>query len=72
MVDLPAPEGEDAYELLTDRVVLEIASVLPAEARLELEPALGPLSPRRGPLGPWWAWALGLGAILAAASRNRS
>jgi hypothetical protein len=63
-----APEGEDAWELLTDRVVLEIESVLPADARLELHPAHGPLGPLRGPLGPWWAWALGLLAATAAAS----
>ena len=63
-----APEGEDAYELLTDRVVLEVGSVLPAEARLELRPAHGLLGPRREPLGPWWAWALGAAVLLAAAS----
>jgi len=64
----PAPEGEDAYELLTERIVLQIGSVLPAESRLELRPAKGPLGPQRGPLGPWWAWALGSAALLAAAS----
>lgn len=63
-----APEGEDAYELLTDRVVLEVGSVLPAEARLELRAAHGPLGPRRDALGPWWAWAFGAAALLAAAS----
>ncbi len=63
-----APEGEDAYELMTDRVVLEVGSVLPAEARLELREAHGRLGPRRDALGPWWAWALGAVALLAAAS----
>ncbi|MEE2674142.1 MAG: hypothetical protein VX466_10120 [Myxococcota bacterium] len=64
----PAPEGEDAYELMTDRVVLEIGSVLPAQAPLELRDAHEPLAPRRGPLGPWWAWATGAGLLLAAAA----
>ena len=64
----PAPDGEDAYELMTDRVVLEIASVLPAEAPLELREAHAPLRPREGPLGPWWAWAAAAGALLALAS----
>ena len=64
----PAPEGEDAYELLTERVVLEVGSVLPADAPLELRPPKGPLSPRRDALGPWWAWALGAAVLIAAAS----
>lgn len=64
----PAPKGEDAYELMTERVVLQVGSVLPAEAPLALRAAHGPLAPRRDPLGPWWAWALGAAALLAAAS----
>jgi hypothetical protein len=64
----PAPDGEDAYELLTERVTLEVASVLPAEAPLELRAAHGPLAARRDAFGPWWAWLLGAAALLAAAS----
>ena len=64
----PAPEGEDAYELMTDRVVLEIGSVLPAEAPLVLRAAHEPLSPRERPLGPWWLWAAAAGGLLALAS----
>ena len=54
----PAPEGEDAYEVLTERLRVEVAPVLAADAPLELRPAHGDLGPRRGPLGPAWAWAL--------------
>ena len=64
----PAPEGEDAYELLTDRVTLDVRSVLPAEAPLTLRAAHPALPPRSRPLGPWWAWAAGGGALLALAA----
>ena len=55
----PAPAGEDAYEILTERLRLEIAPILAADAPLELRPVHGDLGPRRGPLGPAWMWALG-------------
>jgi len=64
----PAPEGEDAYELLTERLRLEVAPILAADAPLELRPAHGDLGPRRGPLGPLWVWALAsivLAAVVA-------
>lgn len=64
----PAPDGEDAYELLTERVPLEITPVLPDDAPLELRPAHADLGPRRGPLGPLWLWALALGVATAAAA----
>jgi len=64
----PAPEGEDAYELLTERIDLEIGTVLPADAPLELRPARAPLPPLREPLAPWWAWAAGAAALLAVAA----
>jgi len=63
----PAPEGEDAYELLTERVTLEVSSVLPADAPLVLRPAHGRLAPRSDPIGPWWIWPLGIAVLLAAA-----
>jgi hypothetical protein len=40
-----APEGEDAYELLTERLDFEVASALPADAPLDLRAALGALDP---------------------------
>ena len=62
----PAPEGADAYELLSERLDFEVSSVLPEGAPTELRPALGPLGPRRGPAGPWWPWALGSLLLLGA------
>ncbi|MEZ4216998.1 MAG: hypothetical protein R3E88_11015 [Myxococcota bacterium] len=64
----PAPEGEDAYELLTDRIDLEVGSVLPEGAPLALRPAIGALPARGEPLAPWWAWALGALALAGAAA----
>jgi hypothetical protein len=43
----PAPEGEDAYELLTERIPFEIASVVPSDASAELNPPLETLEPLR-------------------------
>ncbi|MCR9094140.1 MAG: BatD family protein [bacterium] len=63
----PAPDGEDAYELLTERLRVDIAPVLAEDAPLELRPAHPDLGPRRGPLGPVWFWALALGVALAIA-----
>ena len=40
-----APEGEDAYELLTERIALAVASVLPSGAAQDLKPPLGSLQP---------------------------
>jgi hypothetical protein len=62
----PAPEGADAYEVLTERIDFRVSSVLPESAPTELLPALGALPPRRVPMGPWWVWALGAFAVLAA------
>lgn len=64
----PAPEGEDAYELLTERLRVEIAPILAADAPLELRPAHGDLGPRRGPIGPVGLWVLALGVVLAIAA----
>jgi hypothetical protein len=61
----PAPEGTDAYELLTERIPFEVQGVLPADAPLTLEPARGPLGPRAEPGLPWWGFALGAGVLLA-------
>jgi len=69
----PAPENEDAYELLTEPLELQVASVLPADAPLELRPVKDTLSPLAGPGGPLWGWllaaALGIAAGLPFAVR---
>lgn len=62
----PAPEGEDAYELLTERIALDVATVLAADEPLELRPARGDLSPRRFPNVPRWAWIVATLAVVAA------
>jgi hypothetical protein len=64
----PSPEGEDAFEILTDRISLEVTPILEADAPLELQPPHGDLSPRRNPIAPVWVWALVGLAILAAAA----
>ncbi len=64
----PAPEGEDAFELLTARVEFEVASVLPAGALPDLRPALGTLSRRQPAADPRWPWIVAALAGLAAAS----
>jgi len=55
----PAPEGFDSYELMTERIPFEIASVLPGEDLAELNPPLGKLAPRGNPKAMLWAWAMG-------------
>lgn len=41
----PAPKGEDAYELLTDRIPFQVESVIPKGAVADLKPPLGALQP---------------------------
>jgi hypothetical protein len=64
----PAPEGEDAYELQTERLEFEVASVLRADASLESRPPRGALPPLAPPAAPWWPWALAAGGGLALAA----
>lgn len=45
-----APEGEDAYELLTETLRFTVASVLPQETDDNLHPALGDLAPIERPI----------------------
>jgi hypothetical protein len=52
-----APEGLDAYELLTDRLEFEVQSVSPSDAKDELKPPLGKLPPRESAPPPRWPWA---------------
>jgi hypothetical protein len=55
----PAPEGEDAYEILTERIDFEVRSVLPVAAADELEPPLGELEPLAAPGSvTGWTWLL--------------
>lgn len=62
----PAPPGEDAWELLTDRLAFDVAPILEADAPLELRPPHPDLGPRRGPGPPLWAWLLGATLAVAA------
>jgi len=54
----PAPDGEDAYEMLTERLAFKVTSVLSSDASLELKPSRGELGPLPGPGGPVWPWLL--------------
>jgi hypothetical protein len=63
-----APEGEDAYELLTEPLAFEVASALPDGAPLTLRDPLGELGPLGRGRGPRWAWALAAVAVLALAA----
>lgn len=63
-----APEGFDAYELLTERVEFEVQSVIPKDAKADLKPPLGELGPRETPPAPRWPWIVAGLVILAAAS----
>ncbi|MEM8678552.1 MAG: hypothetical protein AAGF97_04260 [Planctomycetota bacterium] len=49
-----APEGQDAYELLTPRLDFEVESVIPETAGNELKPPLGELSLPTEQTGGWW------------------
>jgi len=70
----PAPDGEDAYELLTERLAFSVSPVLPDDAPLTLAPALGALPPRARPGPPLWPWfaaaAVVLGAVAPFAART--
>lgn len=64
----PAPDGEDSYEILTERIVVDVATVLAADEPLELRPAIGDLGRRRFPGVPIWGWiAAGLALVAGAA-----
>jgi hypothetical protein len=62
----PAPEGEDAYEILTDRISLSVAPILAADAPLVLRPRYADLGPRRASSLRWWGWAVGLLIVFCA------
>ncbi len=64
----PAPDGEDAYELLTERMPFEVESVVPSQAAAELRPPLGDLESLRSARSYWIAAVVGVlllaGALL--------
>ena len=62
----PAPEGLDAYELLTDPIGFDVASVVQGGGDLELSPPMGALPARDGVVPSPWLWAGGLLLILLA------
>jgi len=64
----PAPEGEDAYEILTERLDFQVRSVLPEETTDQaLEPPLGALALLGTPdTANRWVWLLLLPVLLAA------
>ena len=63
-----APEGLDAYELLTERLEFEVQSVIPKDAKTDLKPPLGRLAPLEPSPGAKWPWVVGTLAMLAVAS----
>jgi hypothetical protein len=62
----PAPEGEDAYELLTERIALDITPILAEDAPLDLRPAISDLGSRNAEWAPWWVGVLGVVVIALA------
>jgi hypothetical protein len=63
-----APDGEDAFELLTERLQFEVSSVLAAGDSLELRPAKPALAPRERPGAPLWPILLAAVVLIGAAS----
>lgn len=62
-----APEGSDAYEILTDRIEFEVQSVLPKDAKADLKPPLGKLDKLAAPKRSHVPWLIAaVAAILAA------
>ncbi|MFQ5416829.1 MAG: hypothetical protein ACE5FL_07255 [Myxococcota bacterium] len=64
----PAPEGEDAYELLTERLEFEVASELKEGAAKRLMGPQPELGPRRPPAPPRWPYALAALFVIALAA----
>ncbi|MCH2127275.1 MAG: BatD family protein [Pirellulaceae bacterium] len=61
-----APEGLDAYELLTERIEFDVQSVLPDDAQADLKPPLGKLEPRIPPSPSKLPWFLVVLIVLLA------
>jgi hypothetical protein len=64
----PAPEGEDAYELLTTALAFEVSSALADDAPLEFRASLGELGPLVIPGRHRWIWILATVFAVAAAA----
>ena len=64
----PAPEGEDAYELLTERLEFEVSSELKEGAALRLMDPQPQLGKRQPPAPPLWPYALAALFVVALAS----
>lgn len=64
----PAPEGQDAYELLTEPLPFEVESVVPDAAGADLSPPMGRLSPLGSRDANLWPWIAGL--LLAGAGAS--
>ena len=64
----PAPEGLDAYELLTERIDFEVKSVIPKDAKADLKPPMGKLEPKAQEPPVRWPWVVVVLVLLAAAS----
>lgn len=64
----PAPEGEDAYEIQSDPIRFEVASVVPDAAGAALAPPLGELGPLESGSRDrlLWSIAIALALLLAA------
>jgi hypothetical protein len=63
-----APDGLDAYEVLTERLEFEVRSVLPSDAEADLRPPLGRLEPPIPPAARGWPWLVGVLVVFAVAS----
>ncbi|MCP4003625.1 MAG: hypothetical protein GY725_05465 [bacterium] len=63
----PAPEGEDAYEILTERLDFEVASVLPTDAVAKLPSPPGRLEPLDRAVSGVWGLVVGILVLLLAA-----
>lgn len=59
-----APEDEDAYELLTERLAFTVESVVPADAGSDLKPPLGPLAALNLGGRSQWPWAAAAIALI--------
>ena len=62
-----APEDEDAFELLTERLSFTVDSIVPETAGTDLKPPLGPLDEVDLLQTPRWPWAAAGGAVVLAA-----
>lgn len=61
-----APDGLDAYEVLTDRIPFEVASVLPDADAKNLKPPLGELAPLEPAAPARWPIWVAIGVLLLA------